>query len=79
MAVTVHTTTGNTWTLANGATAETEQTAAGDLTVDVLSAGQQVNSSGSQWLGSFGSVEAVYLNDEAVLTVPPAAASRGGL
>lgn len=73
MAVTVYTTTGNNWALANGAAAETSVAPTGELTADVFSAPGQ--SSGPSWLGSFGSVEAVYLNSEAVLT--PAAASRG--
>jgi hypothetical protein len=76
MAVTVYTTTGNTWTLANGASAATEQAATGELTADVYSA-PAAGSGPDSWLGSFGSVEAVFLNGEAVLT--PAAAPRGGL
>ena len=75
MAVTVYTTTGNTWVLANGASAETALAPTGELTAEVFSATGTRGSSGPVWLGSFGSVEAVYLNEEAVLT--PAAASRG--
>lgn len=74
MAVTVFTTTGNTWALANGAQAETAVAPTGELTADIFSAPIQ-GSGPPVWLGSFGSVEAVYLNSEAVLT--PAAASRG--
>ena len=74
MAVTVYTTTGSTWTLANGVTAETAVAPTGELAADVFSA-PPAQSSGPSWLGSFGSVEAVYLDSEAVLT--PAAASRG--
>lgn len=76
MAVTVFTTTGNTWVLANGATAETSLAPTGELTAEVFAAPAGTRgSSEPAWLGSFGSVEAVYLNEEAVLT--PAAASRG--
>lgn len=73
MAVTVYTTTGNTWALAKGASAETALAPTGELTADVFST--PPGSSGPSWLGSFGSVEAVFINEEAVLI--PAAASRG--
>lgn len=73
MAVTVYTTTGNTWTLARGTTADTSVAPTGELAAFVFLA--PPGSSEPVWLGSFGSVEAVYADGEAVLV--PAAASRG--
>jgi hypothetical protein len=69
--ITVYTTPGNAYTLANGTGIAESLTPTGELAVQVYG----VPSAGSDtgpWLGSFGSVEAVYLNGEAVRT----AASR---
>lgn len=70
LSVTVYTTTGNTWTLSNGTAVQATEAPTGELFADVLDAA-------GNWIGAFGSVEAVYLNGSAVLTV--AAASRSAL
>lgn len=74
--ITVYTTTGNTYTAPGGDKAETAVTPTGELYAEVF--GTAPDGGDAPWLGSFGSVEAVYKNG-AVTAVPPTAASRGGL
>lgn len=72
MAVTVITTAGTTYTVANGAAWEEEMTPTGELAVTVFGPEPAAGK-----LASFGSVETAYSDSEVAVTQP--AASRGGL
>jgi hypothetical protein len=62
--ITVITTPGNTYTIAAGATQESEPTVTGELSAEVFDAS-------GNWLANFGSVETIYVTG-AVVQVTPA-------
>jgi hypothetical protein len=71
VSVTVYTTTGNTYTVANGSKINLNGIApTGELAVTVFGTDPDTP------LGSFGSVEAVYQTGEVVMTAAPATAAN---
>ena len=73
--VTVYTSTGNTYTVKNGADWGADPTMTGELAVTV--SGKPAGADQEKELASFGSVEAVYLTGEVTIVSGPATPPRG--